>query len=128
MINIPLQIDQISEGYIILGTGLFIVFSSLVLLSVFFKFGVPALLNSYKAIKKGKEKGSQMIKKDAPAVVPAVSEKEFTGETAAAIATALHMYLHEQHDNENAILTIKQAKKMYSPWSSKIYATHQNFR
>ena len=28
-----------------------------------------------------------------------------------------------QHDFENPILTIKQAQKSYSPWSSKIYGT-----
>ncbi len=120
MINIPLQIDQISEGYIILVTGLFIVFGSLILLTVFFKLGVPALLSAYKTIKKSK----QIVTRDTP--VPVKREKDFTGETAAAIATALHLYLHKQHDNENAILTIKQARKLYSPWSSKIYGTHQN--
>ncbi len=120
MINIPLEIDAISEGYVILVTGLFIVFGSLVLLTVFFKLGVPALLSAYKTIKKGK----QIVQRDTP-TAPVKSEKDFTGETAAAIAMALHFYLNEQHDNENAILTIKQARKMYSPWSSKIYGTHQ---
>ncbi len=119
MRNIPFQIDTISEGYIILVTGLFIVFSSLILLTIFFKLGVPALLSAYKSIKKSK----QILKRDT--LVPVRSEKDFTGETAAAIAMALHLYLHEQHDNENAILTIKQARKLYSPWSSKIYGTHQ---
>ena len=42
---------------------------------------------------------------------------------AAAISVAIHMYLDERHDKENAILTIKQARKLYSPWSSKIYGT-----
>ncbi|QCX39946.1 hypothetical protein FF125_16420 [Aureibaculum algae] len=120
MINLPLQIDTISEGYIILATGLFIVFSSLILLTVFFKLGVPALLNAYKALK---SLGKKEEKKETSVVIK--SEKDFTGETAAAIATALHMYFNEQHDNENAILTIKQARKLYSPWSSKIYGTHQ---
>ncbi|PKP12557.1 MAG: hypothetical protein CVU08_09855 [Bacteroidetes bacterium HGW-Bacteroidetes-3] len=115
MIPKLLYIDQISEGYVILITGLVIVFSSLLVLSLFFKYGVPILLYAYKIITKGRYKKIKDI-------TVGVDEK-FTGEIAAAIATAIHLYLHEQHDNENAILTIKQARKLYSPWSSKIYGT-----
>lgn len=110
-----LYIDQLSEGYVILITGLLIVFGALLVLSIFFKYGVPVLLYIYKIITKGRDKKIKDIS-------VAVDEK-FTGEIAAAIATAIHLYLHEQHDTENAILTIKQARKLYSPWSSKIYGT-----
>jgi len=107
--------DQISEGYVILMTGLLIVFSALVTLMLFFKFGLPLMLFIYKIITKGKEKRISEIK--------VVADRDFTGEIAAAIGAAVHMYLSEQHDNESAILTIKQVKKPYSPWSSKIYGT-----
>lgn len=110
-----LYIDQISEGYVILITGLLIVFSALLTLSLFFKYGLPILLYVYKIITKGRDKKIKDIS-------PNVNE-EFTGEIAAAISTAIHLYLKEQHDTENAILTIKQARKLYSPWSSKIYGT-----
>ena len=110
--------DTISEGYIILITGLLIVFSGLLLLTVFFKYGLPVLLYLYNILRR--EKGKK-IKEISPKV-----NKQFTGEIAAAISVALHMYLSERHDNENAILTIKQARKLYSPWSSKIYGTHIN--
>ncbi|MDP3360303.1 MAG: OadG family transporter subunit [Lutibacter sp.] len=110
-----LEIDQLSEGYIILITGLLIVFGSLMLLSIFFKYGVPILLYVYKIITKGRNKKIKDI--------AIVADEKFTGEIAAAIATAIHLYLHEKHDTENAILTIKQARKLYSPWSSKIYGT-----
>lgn len=110
-----LYIDQLSEGYVILITGLTIVFCSLLMLSIFFKYGLPVLLYVYKIITKGRDKKIKDIS-------VAVDEK-FTGEIAAAISTAIHLYLHEQHDNENAVLTIKQARKLYSPWSSKIYGT-----
>lgn len=40
---------------------------------------------------------------------------------ATAIALSLHLYFNEQHENESNVITIKSAKKMYSPWSSKIY-------
>lgn len=105
--------DQISEGYVILITGLVIVFSALVLLMLFFKYGLPVLLYTYKIVTKGKDKKISEIK--------VVADKNFTGEIAAAISAAVHMYLREQHDNESAILTIKSLKKPYSPWSSKIY-------
>jgi len=113
-----IYIDQISEGYIILITGLLIVFSALLTLSLFFKFGMPFLLYVYKIITKRKGKKIKDIN------VEVIADKQLTGEIAAVISTAVHLYLHNQHDNENAILTIRQARKMYSPWSSKIYGTH----
>ncbi|MGB5499211.1 MAG: OadG family protein [Maribacter sp.] len=118
LLNMSLQIDQINEGYVILLTGLLIVFSALLTLSLFFKFGLPLMLYVYKIITKGRDKKIKDI--------PINADKEFTGEVAAAISSAIHLYLNEQHDNENAVLTIKQARKLYSPWSSKIYATHHH--
>ena len=115
MVYIHLFTDQISEGYVILITGLLIVFTALLTLSLFFKFGLPVMLYIYKVITKRKDKKISEIKVDA--------DEEFTGEIAAAISAAIHMYLNEQHDHESAILTIKQVKKTYSPWSSKIYGT-----
>ena len=115
MMILPLEIDQIGEGYVILVTGLLIVFSALVILALFFKYGLPLLLYVYKIITKGKDKKITEISLK--------SDKEFTGEISAAIGAAIHMYMNEQHDHESAILTIKQVKKPYSPWSSKIYAT-----
>jgi Na+-transporting methylmalonyl-CoA/oxaloacetate decarboxylase gamma subunit len=120
MSPMQLYIDQISEGYVILITGLIIVFSALILLSVFFKFGLPVLLYFYKIITKGRDKKITDISVKA--------NEQFTGEVAAAISTAIHLYLKNQHDDENAVLTIKQARKLYSPWSSKIYGTHQSLK
>lgn len=48
-----------------------------------------------------------------------------TEEVNAAIALALHLHLAEKHDQENLVLTINRAAKMYSPWSSKIYGLRQ---
>ena len=110
------NLTQLNEGYVILITGLFIVFSALLILSVFFKYGLPMMLYTYKVITKGRDKKIKDISVEI--------NDDFTGEVAAAISTAIHLYLHEQHDFENPILTIKHAKKSYSPWSSKIYGTH----
>jgi len=115
MMTLPLVVDQISEGYVILVTGLVIVFSALVTLMLFFKYGMPLMLYVYKVITKRKDKKITEISLEA--------DKDFTGEIAAAIGAAVHMYLDQQHDHESAILTIKQVKKPYSPWSSKIYGT-----
>lgn len=115
MTVLPLITDQISEGYVILVTGLVIVFSALVTLMLFFKYGMPLMLYVYKVITKRKDKKISEIRVEA--------DKDFTGEIAAAIGAAVHMYLDQQHDHESAILTIKQVKKPYSPWSSKIYGT-----
>jgi len=115
MTVLPLYTDQISEGYVILITGLLIVFGALVILAMFFKYGLPVMLYVYKIITKGKDKKISEIKVEA--------DRNFTGEIASAIGAAVHLYLDEQHDHESAILTIKQIKKPYSPWSSKIYGT-----
>ncbi|WP_157757634.1 OadG family protein [Pseudalgibacter alginicilyticus] len=114
--------DPIEEGYVILITGLLIVFGGLILLTIFFKYALPVMLDAYIALKQigvKKEKELEISK-------PKVDKREFTGEVTAAISVAIHMYLKKQHDEENAVLTIKQARKLYSPWSSKIYGTQGN--
>ncbi|OYX28118.1 MAG: hypothetical protein B7Z06_02555 [Flavobacteriales bacterium 32-35-8] len=118
MTPILLYTDPLVEGYIILITGLLIVFAGLILLTVFFKYGMPIMLYIYKVITRGRDK---KVKDISPKV-----NQDFTGEIAAAISVAIHLYLDEQHDEENAILTIKQARKLYSPWSSKIYSAYRN--
>ena len=118
MTRLLLYTDTLTEGYIILITGLVIVFSGLLLLTVFFKYALPIMLYIYKIITKGRDKKVKEISSKV--------NQDFTGEIAAAISVAIHLYLDEQHDEENAILTIKQARKLYSPWSSKIYSAYSN--
>ncbi len=48
-------------------------------------------------------------------------ELEISGETNAVIASALYMYFNEMHDEESNVITIKQVRRRYSPWSSKLY-------
>ena len=72
MTVLPLITDQIGEGYVILITGLVIVFSALVTLALFFNFGLPYMLYIYKIITKGKDKKIAEIKIEA--------DKNFTGE------------------------------------------------
>lgn len=116
MIVLQIMTDPISEGYVILVTGLLIVFTALVTLSVFFKYGLPLVMYMYKIITKSRDRKVSEIS--------IASDEEFTGEVSAVIGAAVHLYLNEQHDHENAILTIKQVNKPYSPWSSKIYGAY----
>lgn len=49
-------------------------------------------------------------------------EGHLSANDSAAIAMAIHLYYFaEVHDVENAVVTIKQVQRRYSPWSSKIY-------
>ena len=51
---------------------------------------------------------------------PTQSE-EISGETLAAISLALHLYHKELQGFDDAIVTIKNAARKHSPWSSKIF-------
>ncbi|HKI44288.1 MAG TPA: OadG family protein, partial [Balneolales bacterium] len=51
--------------------------------------------------------------------------KQLTGEINAAISMALYIYLEEQHDEEDLVLTQEKVSRIYSPWSSKIYGVIQ---
>lgn len=104
---------NMEEGLVILLVGMLIVFISLLLLFGVFQFVLPTLLNLN-------------LKKARPEASSQNTEPDYTsGEEMAAAATAVYLFLEEAHDEENAILTINQVPKNYSPWSSKIYATHR---
>lgn len=110
---------NIEEGIIILLVGVAIVFTALLLLFAVFQYAVPPLLSFspkkiYRQIRPGQE------------VQP---EKKYdSGEEIAAVTTAVYLFVEEVHDQENPIITISKSVKDYSPWSSKIYATHQGLR
>ncbi len=106
------QISPMETGWIIVIVGMSVVFFSLLLLYAVFQFVVPLALDT---IQRALEKNGS------PEPLPA---KATTGEEIAAVAAAVYMIMLQTHDEENAILTIHKAKKDYSPWSSKIYMTH----
>lgn len=99
-------------GYMIAAVGWIIVFTGLIgLIAVF--MALPKIINFFirlKLKKTGKETATGKISIDA--------------NVNAAIATALHLYFNEMHDEESNIITIKNAPKQYSPWSSKIYSVN----
>lgn len=108
-IDVILSNTLMQEGLIILLVGLITVFSALISLFIVFQFLVPRILKLLFEKKKPTDTGQ----------VDYVS-----GEQIAAASVAVHLYLNEVHDDENAILTIHESVKEYSPWSSKIYVTH----
>lgn len=73
--------------------------------------------------------------KSGPAIIDAVlasaerldvpAESDINAEVAAAIGLALHLYVKEMREYENAVVTIQKVIKPYSPWSSKIYGLRQ---
>jgi Na+-transporting methylmalonyl-CoA/oxaloacetate decarboxylase gamma subunit len=100
----------------IVGFGI-VVFSLTVLFLVFSR--LPKLINL-----KFKKKSSSRKPKDTDE-----KEDDFSveGNVTAAISLGLHLYFSELHDEESNIVTIKQVRKRYSPWSSKIYSVTQNW-
>ncbi|MEG2340590.1 MAG: OadG family protein [Odoribacter sp.] len=98
-------------GYTIAGTGYFVVFLALIVLVAIFIM-IPKIIRYFivrkqKALETGK----------APSHEGAVNDANIN----VAIAMGLYQYFNEQHDRESNIITIHNAQKQYSPWSSKIY-------
>mgnify|MGYP001222634491 FL=1 len=109
-----IQVDyaEIADsGLTIALVGWLIVFAALVLLVVIFN-QTPKLIY-YNTRKKMRQESKNAVVTDADLLI--------SGDVSAAIAMALHMYFDDIHDLESNVITIKQVRKTYSPWSSKIY-------
>jgi len=96
--------------------GFGIVLGALSLLVIVF-LQIPKILN-INLRKKLKKQGKEPV---------GGSSLQIEGNVNAAIAMALHLYFTEQHDEESGIVTIKEVKRRYSPWSSKIYNVYNNW-
>lgn len=55
---------------------------------------------------------------------PVALKGKLPANTVAAISAAVYRYMEDSMAEENTIITIDRAAKIYSPWSSKIYATN----
>ena len=102
-----LLVDSSTWTITLLGWG--IVFMALLFLVGVFII-VPKLVNS--AVNK-KINANEPVSKSTPV--------EISGETNAAIAMALHLFLNADQEQESNVITIKEVRRRYSPWSSKIY-------
>lgn len=101
-----------NEAGIIVLIGYLIVFIALIVLYLVFRYLVPMIFK-IKLYRRAAREGRHLDE----------SEKtHMTGAVNAAIATALYLYLNEQHDVESNIITIRKVSRAYSPWSSKIHS------
>lgn len=112
---ISLDINGNGNPVFISVIGMGIVFLALTILYITFAF-ISHLLNSWTR-KRAIESGHVNL--------PAGTDMSVSGEVNAAIAMALHLYLHQIRDEENTVITIKKIAKSYSPWNSKIYNLRQ---
>lgn len=99
------------EGLTTAIVGWLIVFAALVLLVIVFT-QVPKLIY-YNTRKKLKAKNKNSVVTD--------DDLHVSGDMNAAISMALYLFFNELHDDESNVITIKRVRKVYSPWSSKIY-------
>lgn len=95
-------------------TGYIVVFLSLLIL-IGYIYSFTTILKRNREKKMSKTTGETEAK----------GEENLTGEVNAAIATALHLYFDEIHDEEDTVLTILRQQKAYKPWSSKLYSLTQ---
>ena len=109
-----------SETWIITILGWLIVFAALVFLVGIFLL-IPKIIKwaTKRALrKKARHAGKEL----------ADDSLMLTGEMNAAISMALFLYFNEIHDDESNVITIKEVKRRYSPWSSKLYGmNNMNF-
>jgi len=108
----PVQLDPISWTIVAVGIG--IVFLSLLLVYLFFRYVLTFILN-FKLRSFARKKGIDPAEVDSARTM-------MSGEVNAAIAMALYSYFNELHDVESGVITIKRVSKNYSPWSSKLYS------
>lgn len=112
-----LSVNPFDFGFTVALVGFGIVLLALTLLSIVFS-KLPNMINiKFKRKPEKHEEASSTGKIGQPVV----------GNVTAAVSLALHLYFDELHDEESNIVTIKQVRKAYSPWSSKIYSVTRNW-
>jgi len=100
-------------AWTIVAVGIGIVFLSLAIVYLFFRYVLTFMLN-FKLRSFARKKGIDPDEAD-------TANTMMSGEVNAAIAMALYQYLNELHDVESGVITIKRVSRNYSPWSSKLY-------
>ena len=100
-------------AWTIVAVGIGIVFLSLAIVYLFFRYVLTFMLN-FRLRSFARKKGID------PAEAHTATYM-MSGEVNAAIAMALYQYFNELHDVESGVITIKRVSRNYSPWSSKLY-------
>jgi len=104
-------LDSLTWTIVVVGIG--IVFLSLLIVYLFFRYVLTFILN-FKLKSFARKKGIH------PAEVQTARTIQ-SGEVNAAIAMAVYSYFNELHDVESGVMTIKRVSRHYSPWSSKLH-------
>lgn len=113
--------QQDPVGIVMAMTAMSVVFMALLLL-----YGIFRTLGKF--MQRGPAKREKEAQPTATATHSSAkisTNDEPSGETIAAIATALRFYDNDMHDMESEVLTINRVARAYSPWSSKIYTLRQ---
>lgn len=97
-----------------------VVFLALVCISLILQGSGKLMSGMDDKKKKDKKKGGAAVQASA-----AAADKE--GEIYAAIATAIHLYNDELHDEEDAVITIQKVEREWTPWNAKYYNMNQYF-
>ncbi len=114
------KVDRFSEhdpdGVSMAITAMSVVFVALILLFLAFKGvgKISVFISARRAMQSG-----------AATTISEAKEAGVPGEVLTAISMALYEHQGADHDYEDTILTMKQVKRSYSPWSSKIYGMRQ---
>ena len=111
------------------GNALIITFmgSGIVSIVLVFLIFIISIFGKVMAPKVSVKKASQKEKSGADQnVIEETTIEHIPALDSAAIATALHLYFDDVHDEESHIITIKSVERRYSPWNSKIYGLNNN--
>jgi len=108
---IVVALEPITWTIVVVGIG--IVFMSLLIVYLFFRYGLTFIMN-FRFRSFARKKGIE------PAELLTARTIQ-SGEVNAAIAMALYKYFNELHDVESGVITIRRVSKNYSPWSSTLY-------
>lgn len=98
-----------TQNWTVVIVGILVVFAALWVLSLLFRL-VPVLMNL------------SLKRKGAVPAETRPADISIEGDTNAAIAMALHLFLDENHDEESNVVTIMHRIRRYSPWSMKPYS------
>ena len=115
-----MDVDPFGIGLTIIGMG--VVFGGLIAIYIMLFYLSKVIL--YQGKQNLARQQNKEIKKQNSANNQDEGES-MSGEVNAAIALAIYLNKEESHDMIDAVLTIKNVAKTYSPWSSKIYNMRQ---
>lgn len=107
--------DNDPYGIVVTVISMMVVFLSLLLLYIIFKIIGK---NAVRMVKRKAAKGGASME----AVNAAI---DVPGDVYAVIGLALHEVYSSVHDDESTVITIRNIRKKYSPWSSKIHTLRQ---